>query len=375
MRATYKFLALVIVVLFVGIFGCSDDSSSNGLSTYSDDIKDCAPDLSSSASALWINATGSDGWSPTAEYGVLKKLFHPDSGTESIYGPIESMDRIIDFINEFSQNFDENGTFTAESENTELTATNEDLTGGVTSIPYLGGAETNAIKLLNVTGSGDSSLTLKAAYGIDELKEYLVFRSKHEYTEDGVTQIEYTVCHASRDDETGDISIELASICDKNGDGSIETNPNVADDFLIRYKFVGNTLTKVFKLTQKTNAGSGWGVMAGGSVASSTDKVAVRATQNADSTSGANDYTNITADATDVLGYYVVLTMDQINNPTSLDSSLDGDRRTVDGSWPKPASSFSTETEEFKKYLIIGETDNLGWVNEYPAVITDLNWD
>ncbi|MDY6933331.1 MAG: hypothetical protein SVZ03_03815 [Spirochaetota bacterium] len=364
---TYVQLFLFIMILGLsGIITCSDDDSSttpligssdDGLSPYLDDVKSCTPDLGSSrVMEQWITSDGGDGWSTNATYGVLKKLFHPDSGNESVYGPVETVDNYIDWINNFSNYFDSPGTYTYEN----MSATIEEITEAVT-IPYFGGTENNVDTQLTIIGTNnDLPISIRIAFGIDDNNEYIVCYGQHQYVSDEETQTGYTICHATRNDATGDISIELASIADKT------------DVFKIRYKFEGNTTENTFRLTQKTNAATGWCVLAGGSVAEDLSKIAVRATDNADSSTGANDGSNL--DETE--GYYVILTKEEIYDPSTLDTQ--GESGTTDDGWPKEAttSNLDAESDTEANYIDVRDTTNcLNWTDEYPSSPEDLAWE
>ena len=287
-------------------------------------------------------------WAGSADYGMLKKLFNPSSGSESIYGPIEALDRAIAIINQIDSAIDDDGNFSSGG----YSGTRVDITGGVT-VPYFTGTEDRVDKLVTINYGNDVT---KIAYGLADNKEYVVVHSIQDRTSG--EQEEHLVAHAYRDNTTGDYVIKTAMIADKdNSDGAISANPSVSpDDFLLNFYIVGNYINKTFYFTQKTNASIGQVSMGGGSVAEADSGITVRADDEFDTGgAGANDGSDIND-----IGYFVQLTRNQLLNDTAV-VPVQATEANVSGA-----------TGDSVSHITRGNSDCLEWTTRYPTSVSDF---
>ena len=358
MQSLKKIILILVVLSLAGLAACgggSDDDyayllagTPDEITHYSAAVRSCAPYLASSATVLdqWLN--GDDGWSRSAAYGVFNKHFNPDSGLESIYGPIDTLDDFIDEINRYSEYFSlTDGSYSGGG----YTVTLSSVSSAVT-IPFFTSSTNSEVnRRLQIAAAGGYP-QIDAYFLLEEAKQVVVLKACYQYgPNNSVT--ETIGGYVAQDSTTGDVSVWLATFVD-----------GPADDFAMASKFEGNTVNKTFDLTLKTNAAQGWAVMAGGSVAADSDLMAVRATDEADTgaygAAGANDHANLDADE----GYYVILTKAQVYDPTDLDAGSGS-------GWPKAVGvanvNLTAETADVADYIRTAETACPGWTLEYPA--------
>ncbi|MBF0298358.1 MAG: hypothetical protein HQK51_06535 [Oligoflexia bacterium] len=359
-----KFFVTIIILSFSFslMVSCSKNSTSAApaapstlISPYSTTVRSSAPDLSTAALSNWAT-----NWSPSASYGILKKVFNANSGTESIFGPVVTLDRMIENINSLNSSgaLENGGTITYGTTDIIFEARTSISSASIPT--FLGGGTNTNVSYLVSGASADNSIQIKVAYGdLAGDNETVIGRYKYA-TSEGV---EYLNVYATRNNTTKDYSIKLAMIADKGTIGTISGNP-ANSDFLINFYITGNTNLKTFKFSHRTNAGTGQAIMAYGSIANDSDSIIIRATDEADSVAGGNDYTNISNATENNQGHYVILTKTQLMNATEPTG------------YPKAvAVNLAAEaTSTNKAAITINESDCLEWLLTYPSSVASLDW-
>ena len=347
------------------LVSCSDDSSDKTagiiINSLADDMRQCAPDLASSVITVW--ADGSNGWSSGVEYGVLKKHFDSDSGSESIYATVTLLDEILSNVmaNLSPSALESEGSKTVG----DYTVVYELVDGSVTLPSILSDNGVTAVDDFenHMTFSGgdyEGNFYYKSAG--DDNTEKLFYR----YENSG--ENETGLIYATRDTSTNDMEVWTA--CHK----SASTFPTTGqathsdNDFRCLLYFEGNTDAQNFKFKIKTDAANGWAFWGGGSVASDDDYIAVRGTDTADSDTlyYENDGTGITDDSDDTT--YVILTFGNMK-----DTSYDGTSIVKDGT----TANLTGESESIVDYIRFGADCLHGTVSAaqnfiYPEEATEL---
>jgi len=336
------------------IVGCSSDSSDDlavllasnpgsGLtySSIADDMRECAPDLGSSAITLWED--GDNGWSGHVTYGVLKKHFDSTSGSESIYATVLLVDETLSAVVE-------NMSLSAWESQGEWSGGGWDVThelvdGNVTLPSIFGGG---------VVSDFENYLTISGTVDESQYDSYFHYKQAGD---DGIEKILYRfenavdnecgAIYATRNSSTEDITVWIASHKAPGAipaDGSVHEN----DEFRCLLYFEGNIEAQSFKFKLKTDAATGWAFWGGGSTASDDDYIAVRGTDEADSQTYANDGGGVTDDSADTT--YVVLTFGDMK-----DDAYDG------GGYPKngTAANLAAETDSSVGYIDLGDENCL----------------
>ena len=107
-------------------------------------------------------------WKPsmnTYETTVQDKLFDPESGDERIYGPVKSMDRFIDNINNHSALLDKLGDTTSREGSYTETFTVLSIETTTITVPFFGNTVSVDRIVKYVSGTGESEYL---AFTIDE---------------------------------------------------------------------------------------------------------------------------------------------------------------------------------------------------------------
>jgi hypothetical protein len=324
-------IMLFIIALFLvtGVAACgteTDDddtiASLSELQTFSDDVKLCTPFLEDSGQDLGDNYLDEwSAWVPQAQGSVLGKIFNSDIGDdECIYNQIELLDSHIEMINEFVDDWDEDGDYTKGN----MTATIDNTDKSV-EIPYIG-VDLWPVSVDRVITLEDSSenLTVHMGFLIDGDTQYIVEQYEIGSTQAGVY---YT---------------------QRNGD-SLRIWHASAVTSKVQFVWEGDTFEKWFKITQCSDSTGNWEVMGGGSVANSSSQMAFMAR---------NDYTNVSDDE-----YYLTITRDDL---TQGDEPDDGITALGDPLSGTGVLAYITEGND-KCFGFLGN-------NEYPDNISDLAW-
>jgi hypothetical protein len=333
-RLSFLCVPIGLVLVFALSFSCGGvgSSVSGFIDSLSADMKKCAPDLSSATSALTQWNTGSDGWSMDATYGVLRKHFDPDSGLESIYGVVEQLDQIVTDLSSDSDEIvnNDSGTVTFP----DGTATYEAVSTDVTLPSIFGGTAVSGFEkkvTVTITATGMTNIMY---FKLGDTDEKILFYYNIPST------YETGVVYATRNKTSGALAVKVA--CHKAAGSMLPPGSSQQNnEFRLKLYFEGNTLDQSFTFNLKTDAGTGWSIFGGGSVAADSDLIAVRGTDEADSQTYANDG-GLLADNT-AASYYVVISFGNLKT-----SGYDG------GGYPKSAANLSAETSAVKKYITIG---------------------
>ncbi|HOO70715.1 MAG TPA: hypothetical protein PK926_03060 [Spirochaetota bacterium] len=343
------------------LVSCSDDSSDKTagiiINSLADDMRQCAPDLASSVITVW--ADGSNGWSSGVEYGVLKKHFDSDSGSESIYATVTLLDEILSNVmaNLSPSALESEGSKTVG----DYTVVYELVDGSVNLPSILSDNGVTAVddfeNHMTFTG-GDYEGNFYYKSAGDSGTEKLFYR----YENSG--ENETGLIYATRDTSTNDMEVWTA--CHKSDSTTFPTagTAHVENDFRCLLYFKGNTDAQNFKFKIKTDAADGWAFWGGGSVASDDNYIVVRGTDTADSDTYANDGSGIT-DADDATTY-VILTFGQMKN-----SDYNG------GGYPLDCSNLAAESESVADYIRFGTdclhgTESAAQDFVYPEEATEL---
>lgn len=340
-RLRFVFIPFILLLLLSLSFSCGGSiasSVSGFIDSLSEDMKKCAPDLGTATSSVlqqWN--TGSDGWSMDATYGVLKKHFDPNSGSESIYGIVEQLDSIVSQISSYSDEIvnNDSGTITF----TEGTATYETFSGDVTLPSIFGGSSVSGFEKKIVITMTDGSYEGTLYFKLGDTDEKILFYGSMPAND------ETDVVYATRNKTSGALVINVAT---HKASGTIPASgaAHVDSEFRLKLYFVGNTIEHTFKFNLKTDAAQGWAVFGGGSIASDSDLIAVRGTDEADSKTYANDGFLLT-DNSDA-SYYVIISFGNLKT-----SGYNG------GGYPLSAANLIAEASEAKKYITIGDASCL----------------
>lgn len=347
MRSMFKrlFPIFLVLAMFAGCSDSSDDTAAQDtddpagvtITSIADDMRDCAPDLASSAITDWAN--GNNGWSGHVEYGVFKKHFDSSSGSESIYATVLMIDSILsDLVSNLPAE-----VWTTEGEMSEGGYTiNYSLVDGDVTLPEIFGSTvvSDFENYMTMGESGyESSFHYKQA-GDDGIEKILY---RYENSDDN----ECGAIYATRNTTTHDITVWIAS---HKAPGAIPAAgaAHANDEFRCLLYFEGNTQDQNFKFRLKTDAATGWAFWGGGSTASDDDTIAVRGTDVADSQTYANDGTGVTDDSADTT--YVILTFGDMK-----DNTFNGN------GYPKNGTTalLGAEVDPAVGYIILGDDDCL----------------
>ena len=316
------------------LYACSDSDNATTATasrvalqeTFTESARDLTPDLSTAAVNAW------SGWRGDTDYTVLKKLFHPDSGWESVYGPLEAAESAITIIESNTSYLETAGTYeiTGTSAGT-LTMVVEDLTDGIT-VPYFNVTEASVTKKVVITSS-DESMNLMIAYDMEGDDKAMVCHTKMV----SGSETEYIVFRANYNETTQLLDIWAAGAADKT------------DAFKIQYHWKGNPDQNYFAITQYTNAakednGSDgfWKVMGGGDINGS---MVFRANTNDDPSSD----------------YFIVTDLAGMTSETA------------PSGYPADSSTIDSSATEVQKYIDTANEACLGWLTGFPEV-SDLTW-
>lgn len=340
-------LVLALALLVISWIGCSSDSSNTpavstlSIDSIADDMRQCAPDLSSLAITDW--ASGDNGWSGHVQYGVLKKHFDAESGNESLYATVLMIDEVLSGIAsslpETVLDDEDGGTITEGGWTVDYAVVNE----SVTLPDIVGGTVVDDFEThMTLTGTMDGD-------GGDSA--YQAFFYYKPAGDDGIEKISYRyeitgqqergLLFAIRDTITHDIEVWVASI---KGSDTLPAGPAHVDaEHRVCLNFEGNTEAQTFRFKLKTDAADGWAFWGGGSVATDADYIVVRGTDTADSATYANDGSGISDDSADTT--YVVLTFGNMK-----DAAYTG------GDYPKAgtAANLNAEADALEAYITFG---------------------
>ena len=329
MKKSRIFFPIAIIVLLAGLTACGtesvDDDSSSSISelqTFSADVKLCTPylddngqDLGDSSLDVW------SAWDPQVQDSVLYKLFNADIGQdECIYTQIEILDSHIEMINEFVDDWDEDGDYTKGN----MTVTIDNTENSV-EIPYIGVAlwPVSVDRVITLEDAS-ANLTVHMGFWIDGDSQYIVEQYEIGSTQAGVYYTE----------RSGDFL--------RIWHASAATNR-------VQFIWEGDIFEKWFKITQCSDSTGNWEVMGGGSIANSSSQMAFMAR---------NDYTNTSGDE-----YYVTITLEELNQGDEPDDGVVAYLGTLSGAG---VLAYIT-TGNDKCFDFLGN-------NEYPNNISDLAW-
>ncbi len=336
-----------VLVLAMGLFACGgSDSTSTPTSTtpittynykevFTDSIRELTPNVGTSAVTDW------DGWSACHpddihRYSILNKLFNIDNGVESIFGPVASVENILDILENYEE-LSENGTHEIGDGGVTYTAVVSDYSGDFT-VPYFEDTQTGLSKQVVITSSDDSFSTM-VAYDMEGDDKALVAHTKHVFEHNS-----YELFRANFNETTQVLQVWVAYADDD------------PDTFKIQFIWKGNVEEGTFVLTQSTNAAKEdldhdgiyevdgmWTVMGGGNMDS---EMAFRAITNDSPTDD----------------YFVVVTMDDILSATA------------PAGYPAESTAIDSTTDAVQGYIDTNHESCLGWLTGYPD-IDDLAWD
>jgi len=330
LKKSSQIFVLCLFLVFLGIAGCNSSSSDDAaapsasqLSTYEEDVIECTPYLAVSGEGYFDEwATG---WSPETEFSVLYKLFHPDSGVEGIYDPIESLDEYIEIINEISEKWDEEEDFTANNGQETVNVSINNTVSSIT-VPFWG----NVVSIDRVITMENDTCTCNVGFTIGEGEERCVAHYVHANGETGVY-------YAHRNSTAGDIEIWSACYA-----------PDDADPFYGAFKWKGNPDAGTFAITQYTNSASGSNVMGGGDIDGNMSFIAKR---------GDTDPSNAE--------YYITLDIDDIEG----DNPIDPGTITAAGVTAPDPDAYPSHA-----YITSGNASCLGYLTSYPSTAASLAW-
>lgn len=216
--------------------GNEDDFAADGtmLHAFTEDVQSCTPYLGSSSLDQWAD------WDPDNAGGVLGRLFDPAMGEdECLYTHCVILDDHIELVNRFSDYWDQEGEHTSDGVTMRVDTGVESVV-----IPYLDqyifGGMSVAVDRMVTLQSG--ALTVRMAFAIDGKKETIVEQYEIGDTEAGVF---YAV---------------------RNGDYRGFWQASVKEA-RTQHMWEGDVAQRWFRITECTDAGTGWEVMGGGSVA------------------------------------------------------------------------------------------------------------
>jgi hypothetical protein len=278
------FAGALIVLAGCGGGGGGSSSNNNGdgngavgtkLSLFTDQVKSCTPYLSigSLSSATSSLLADWNSWSPNVSGSVLGKLFDPANGKdECIYTQVQVLDSHIQLVNQFSARWDTSGIYTQGT-----TTATVDTTFTTVTIPFSNSAQLpyTMDRLVTLT-EPDQNLTIHMAFSQSNGDQVIV----EQYTI-GSTESGAYVARIVGDD----VQIWFAGITESK----------------VQIMWEGNTAEKTFTITACTNASGGnWEAMGGGSMASSTSKMAFMARNNQNNNSSDSDTYYITTTLNDL---------------------------------------------------------------------------
>jgi hypothetical protein len=315
--------------------GGDDNSGGNGNNTgpvgtklglYSDQVKSCTPYLSigSLSSATGILLGDLNSWNPDVSGSILGKLFDPANGMdECLYSQVQVLDSQINLVNQFSDQWLTSGTYTQGT----MTAV-VDTTFTTVTIPYPNPVQIpdNMDRLVTLTDP-TKDLTINMTFSQSAGNQTIV----EQYVMGNKSAVFLARIIGS------DVQIWFAGIGDHKVQGMWE----------------GDTSSKMFKITECTNASGGnWEVMGGGGIASSSDEMAFMARNNQNNNSSDSDT------------YYVTTTLGSLENGT-LQQPINAVAQP-----PNPS------TDSVQAYITEGNDSCLGFlgIGQYPNTIEDLAW-
>lgn len=354
LRQSYKISATIAMAAAfltgAAIFSCSGGSSgsnttnetesTNFQQVFTEGFRQLTPLVGTSAVAEW------DGWCADGEsshqYSVLTKLFNPDSGLESVYGPVQEVESILDIIETYKDMLSENGDHdVAPGDGQTYSATVSNFEGDFV-VPFFGDTQTGLTRKVVISSEDESWRTMVAYDMIGDDKAMVVHTIYYDSEDDSTS---YTVFRATFNETTQILQIWAASVSDK------------ADSFKIQFIWKGDLEAETFTLTQYTNAAKDdvdhdgifetdgfWKVMGGGSL---DDQMAFRAnTRDSESDD-----------------YFVVVTMDEILSATP------------PAGFPADAATIDSTTYPVQSYIDEEHSNCLGYLDGFPEVEDLENWD
>lgn len=339
---------LMVLAMSLGVYACGGSSGSSTTPTapaepaatnftevFIDGVRSLTPNVATSAVNDW------DGWcadgAESHQYSVLNKLFNPDSGWESVYGPVDQAEVMLEILESHAEQLEEEGTVELEpGDGLTYTATMTDVTGDV-QVPYFNVAQSGLTKRVVIT-SDDNSMRMMVAYDMEGDEKAMVAHQIRAMGE----ETEYMVFRANYNEATEDLQIWAAAVADK------------ADSFKIQFVWKGNMADGTFAISQYTNAakedlgggvwGDGfWKVMGGGTL---EGEMAFRANTR---DSEADDY-------------FIVATLAEI-----VDSSA------PDG-FPADAGTIDSATYAVQGYVDQASALCLGYLDGFPEVDDLDDW-
>jgi hypothetical protein len=320
-------LFMIALFLVTGFAACGTESGDDGtiaglseLQTFSDDVKLCSPFLEDSGQDFGDNYLNEwSAWDPQVLDSVLGKLFNPNIGDdESIYNQIELLDSHIEMINEFVNDWDEDGNYTQGN----MTATIDNTDKSV-EIPYIGvGWWPVSVDRVITLENSSENLTVNMGFLIDGETQYIVEQYEIGSTQAGVYYTE------------------------RNGDSLRIWHASIVTS-KVQFIWEGDTFEKWFKITQCSDSTGNWEVMGGGSVANPSSQMAFMAR---------NDYT--TGDE-----YYLTITLEELSQGDEPDDGITALGDPLSGTG---VLAYITEGND-KCFGFLGN-------NEYPNTISDLAW-
>jgi hypothetical protein len=428
-----KKLSLLVLFVIGGLLinGCgqvinntSDNSGTSLFNSVGEKMKECAPNTSGAAG---LNEW--EGWSITADYGILKEVFNLSSGVECIFSGATNLDTMLSAISEALESVDSSGNINTSVMGFDLHGKYSDFLGSVSLPNPIGGSSIPYTDIpkkvtLDVYNAGIKQCEIELYYGITNNIQTIVYQNNN------LNEDSKSIAYAIIDDTNKTISYKEAFAFNNPLPNPGSQHTDSPPNFRCYMQFEGDYLNKTSKFSLKTNACEGGAVMGGGSVANDNSKYAIRATSEADSATYSNDASNLSS----TNGYYVILsrseiysgatpaggeTTAQLNNPyieKSLNAFLTAHTNytfkdgmlTVTGKmtyeelialkaiftsdlaildneqepkglmqrsrgWPKLVSSDLTiESEDARKYITMGNPDCLGWTNYYPATSANV---
>ena len=371
MKKEFLFAGVLCAAL-VWSAGCSDDampsSGSSGarIASLADDMRKCAPDIASAG--LGSGFENWTAWSGAEQYGVIKKHFDSNSGSESIYHMVTMLDDTVSKLGADLPAGALQGEGGSGSKTVSGWTCSWEAATTLTLPSILNSQVVNDFAAhVNFSGDQSGSTYVSDLYykpeGDDGI-EKIYFRYDNGSNERGLV-------YAERRSGTG--QLEVWTVCHKAAGAMPAAGSHGDNEFRCLLNFEGNSTTKTFKFRVKTdsNAANGWLVFGGGSTADDNAYIALRGTSYADTSVYANDgarIQEIDEIDNDPTTSYVILTFGQLKNATAVT--------------PKSATTanFTTETESVKNYIILGEADcpfsSLQEIRafKYPAEKTELGY-
>ncbi|MBN1500160.1 MAG: hypothetical protein JW982_08395 [Spirochaetes bacterium] len=379
-------LAITVITGITILAGCdasdsgsgSDGGTGNILETYVSKMKQCTPSLEQSISpaiksrinasitsvqSAWKN--GDNGWNPTAEYGVLNKHLNPESGSESVYGAANLLDRVIENINEVYERLGNSGTSSEGS----WTVTIEKPDGGIRpGLPAILGISTQPVFDYRFTMTdSDSGQSVKVVFTSHTNDQTILFYTDSPIKLPQNEHHESYLIYAYMNKSTGELSIRSANV---KMDGAAPSSGSAHIDDIFRMKVIydGNYFTKDFKFSIKTDASQGWGIISGGSLLNGSSKFAMARSEYFDSETYANDAAGLSGGSVPSQDGYVIISVNQMLNagsPGGLDEDSLG--------WPKDLDEINTsETLPEKRFIDVNDSECAPIVYYYPENHSEL---